>query len=1263
MVIFNGCIGKKTAISNESNGSISFSTPQSLTETSVGFTVNYKNAKEISLSSSDVQLIKTGTVDGQVSISGAGLSSRLITVHSITGVGTLAVKLAAGTAMYSKTKKASALGPSPVFVVEHLVPVITISSPSALRTKSGPVSFTVNYSGASFIYLDETFISLNTSNTATGTVVVSGTGTTSRTVTISGITGEGTLGFQIAADSAVSSAGVYSVIALSPVFTDVDTTPPAITISAPSSATTKSGPVSYTINYTESPTISLSAADVTLNKTGTADGVVTVTGSGSATRTVTITSITGDGTLGISLAANTAIDAVGNSALAPAASSTFTTDNTAPSVTLSAPSLATTNTGPVTYTATYTGASSISLTTASVTLNKTGTANGTVTISGTGSTTRTITISGIVGDGTIGISLVSGTASDLVANLAPAPAASTTFSIDNTSSGISFSAPSVTDSNTGPVTYTVTYTDAASISLIDSDVQLIKTGTANAVATVSGTGSVNRTITVSSITGAGTIAVKLIAGTAIDTTGNTALASSTSTAFNVDNTPPTMTISSPSLATTNTGPVTYTVTYTGASAITLADGDIVINKTGTADAVATVTGSGTTTRTVTLNAITGDGTLKIQLAAGTASDAAGNISIASSLSSAFTVDNTRPIVTFAAPSKKGVGGGTSYTIVANYSGASAVNLTAGNISLTTTDTATATVAVSGSGTASRTITLSAVSGHGKIRLTMAAGTASDAAGNTTLAPTASEYVYISNDPLFFQTWHLYNTGQNGFSSGVGTAGVDLGLLNTWMNNTLGLGVKVLVSDTGVQAAHEDLAANFLGGTVSHDYVLGSSPDWSYATAEPVIGNNGDSHGTAVAGIIAAVAGNGLGGQGVAPLAKIASANILESTFTVAEVLTQLDNTFDIINQSWGVKQCTIGAPIAAYESKLKSDRKIYIKSAGNDFYLSLADCGGAALTRNGNSVFDYFNNNPYTIIVGAVSANGFKSSYSSPGSNIWISGFGGEYGDTKPAIITTDLIGCTDGMSPNDNVNAFQLSSHPLNTNCNYTSIMNGTSSAAPTISGVVALMLSANPALTARDVKNILALTATNINSAAGNSNHPIPMTFPSPTGHVYQQGWVANAAGIKFHNYYGFGLVNADAAVSMASTGYTLIPAEVQTGYTASAALAAAIPDASAAGVENTISIAANYIIEGVQIKTDVTHPDIGQIGIELTSPSGTKSILVNINNALEGQANLSTEVFLTNAFFGENSAGNWKVKLIDGKSGSTGTLNSWQINVIGH
>ena len=107
--------------------------------------------------------------------------------------------------------------------------------------------------------------------------------------------------------------------------------PPGICISAPSAGSTTTGPVSYTVTYSLATDVSLSPLDVTLNKTGTANGSVSVTGTGNDSRTVTISGITGNGTLGITIAPGTASNADG-SASGAGPSTTFDVENEPPVV-------------------------------------------------------------------------------------------------------------------------------------------------------------------------------------------------------------------------------------------------------------------------------------------------------------------------------------------------------------------------------------------------------------------------------------------------------------------------------------------------------------------------------------------------------------------------------------------------------------------------------------------------------------------------------------------------------------------------------------------------------------------------------------------------------------------------------------------------------------------------------------------------------------------------------------------------------------------
>ncbi|MFO0823891.1 MAG: choice-of-anchor Q domain-containing protein [Gemmataceae bacterium] len=106
----------------------------------------------------------------------------------------------------------------------------------------------------------------------------------------------------------------------------IDTLAPNVSISAPSlPSVTPGGTVTYLVSYTDAnfAASTLALSDITLNKTGSANGKISsVTGSGT-TRIVTISNITGAGTLGISLAANTASDTLGQFASSAGPSATF----------------------------------------------------------------------------------------------------------------------------------------------------------------------------------------------------------------------------------------------------------------------------------------------------------------------------------------------------------------------------------------------------------------------------------------------------------------------------------------------------------------------------------------------------------------------------------------------------------------------------------------------------------------------------------------------------------------------------------------------------------------------------------------------------------------------------------------------------------------------------------------------------------------------------------------------------------------------------
>jgi subtilisin family serine protease len=552
-----------------------------------------------------------------------------------------------------------------------------------------------------------------------------------------------------------------------------------------------------------------------------------------------------------------------------------------------------------------------------------------------------------------------------------------------------------------------------------------------------------------------------------------------------------------------------------------------------------------------------------------------------------------------------------------------------------------------------------------------------------------------NDPLVSEQWHLKNTGQNAFADVGGSIGFDINVDPVYTNfGFTGSGVTVAVVDTGLEIAHEDLAANVVpGGSWNFNFPTSGN---SQTDPTNTIDSIGD-HGTSVSGLIAMEMGNGKGGIGVAPRAKLEGFNLLSMTTPTEQAFLDSigastsnpnsSNAF-VFNQSFGIDTNTPTLIFPQDENQylfgvtsLRGGKgALYVKAGGNGFNtIGAIDCTGTGLTCE-NANFDPANTLPYQIVVGAVNANGIKASYSTAGSAIWVSAPGGEFGQNnsvsgntgvavEPAMVTTDQSGCTNGFSRALVDTSVFNNGGVANTSCNYTNGMNGTSSATPVTAGVIALMLEANPALTWRDVKHILASTARQIDASIA----AVTVTLPNPTpaSYIAEPAWTTNHAAptpFHYHDWYGFGMVDASAAVNMAKT-YTLgqLGTFANTQFF-SAAPNLAIPNLSATGASSTISVPTSTVsfIEAVQIRVSVTHPAVGELGIEVTSPGGTRSVLKNITDGYFNAPNLSNQIFLSNAFYGENPAGPWTIKVVDGfdiNPNDTGTLTSWAIRVYGH
>jgi subtilisin-like proprotein convertase family protein len=187
--------------------------------------------------------------------------------------------------------------------------------------------------------------------------------------------------------------------------------------------------------------------------------------------------------------------------------------------------------------------------------------------------------------------------------------------------------------------------------------------------------------------------------------------------------------------------------------------------------------------------------------------------------------------------------------------------------------------------------------------------------------------------------------------------------------------------------------------------------------------------------------------------------------------------------------------------------------------------------------------------------------------------------------------------------------------------------------------MLQANPNITWRDVRLILAGTA--------KKNDPT------------ESEWTTNGAGYHINHKYGFGRIDAYAAVNKAVTWKNVGP---EMSIVASRSPYLPIPDNDSTGVSDTIIIDKNISIEFLEINfTAANHTYWGDLQIELTSPSGTKSILAENHNGNRINR-YNNWIFGSVRQLGEYSNGTWKLTVKDMWRGDNGTFQKWGLRIYG-
>ncbi|NBQ53991.1 MAG: hypothetical protein EBU49_10475, partial [Proteobacteria bacterium] len=433
-----------------------------------------------------------GSSVANITVTGSGATERILTLSNVTGDGTATVIVVASGAASDSAGNISTVIEK-TFALDNTAPTATSMSinDTAAQTNAPAVTLKLAATGASQMYIT------NTAGCASGGSYE--TYATSKPWTLGQTNATATVYVKFK-DAAGNESDCISDTIIH------DNTKPTFTVSGPSQAyANPSSIVTYTVTYTGATrAITLAPKDITLNSSSDTQGkfasaVIKVTpdpGVGCnpgpcsvapdpMKKLVALSGFKNNGTLGISIAANSASDWAGNFAAAGTQdSATVIVDTGIPTITVSDPSLATAREGStVTYTITYSGVTDVTLANSHITLKKDGTANAIFDVSGTGTTgtvTRTVTLSSFTGKGGITIQILKDTASDDAGNKAPAPKAIKAFKVDAAIPTIFVGNPSLADAKAdSTVTYRVTYSRVSNVTLANSDVSLIKTGKIN----------------------------------------------------------------------------------------------------------------------------------------------------------------------------------------------------------------------------------------------------------------------------------------------------------------------------------------------------------------------------------------------------------------------------------------------------------------------------------------------------------------------------------------------------------------------------------------------------------------------------------------------------------------------------------------------------------------------------------------------------------------------------------------------------------------
>jgi subtilisin-like proprotein convertase family protein/subtilisin family serine protease len=542
---------------------------------------------------------------------------------------------------------------------------------------------------------------------------------------------------------------------------------------------------------------------------------------------------------------------------------------------------------------------------------------------------------------------------------------------------------------------------------------------------------------------------------------------------------------------------------------------------------------------------------------------------------------------------------------------------------------------------------------------------------------ASKYESIPPDPAYVRQWHLHERlADPAFDRRASSHCEGAWTLLGGFGST---DVVVGVTDDGCRLDHADFDspgkfptwAYFQGTRMVTSVDIDASPARMYQA--------GANHGTACAGVIAAEADAVLT-VGAAPGCRVLpikwesdGPSLLISDSKMLTMLDWIADRVDVLSNSWGsVPDNTWAQPVVNRIAELartggrRGRGILFLWAAGNEncpiqhsTSIDVPYTRGWQVRSDGSRVWvgvrtaRVFENNlvgiPGVLHVAALASNARRSHYSNYGTGIGI-------------------------CAPTSNVHEYlrlPVEGLPITTTTGapggVTPEFGGTSSATPLVAGVAALVISANPDLSASDVVAILQRTASRDLSLEGYPATPPASFDPTPAWDVspiapFASGTFVDSAesGGSWSPWFGHGRVDATAAVAEARRlGGTGSGVTVRQ----SSSPRQRIPDHDAAGLADVLRIAETGRVTEVRVAVDITHSWIGDLRVSLTAPDQTT---VTLHERAGGSAHDLRKEYVPSTLPALESLTNhevhgaWPLRVQDLASADTGILNSWSLQI---